>query len=317
MVMRALVTGGTGFIGSHIARRLLKDGHEVVITGTRTENAVPGTKLLECHFTGVDWWNGLSQRFDIVFHQAANNDTLETDYKEMYKANVEAPLVGLLMDIARNGCKRFVFASSTAVYGDGPAPYRETQPLAPLNAYAKSKAEFEKEFMLDLAENYPDVFVVGLRYCNVYGPGECHKGRRASMIQQIMASLLRKKRPRLFHDGEQKRDWIYIDDVVDANMAAAKYDGRTIFNCGYGKARSFNDVVRTCLAKINGPGVLYDCWPVEYFDNKFPDAYQEFTECDMNKARNELGFVPRFDLESGIRDYVPYLREKYFSDHSA
>ncbi len=314
--MRVLVTGGTGFIGSHIARRMVADGHEVIITGNQAENEVPGAKLLECHFNGINYWNGLERRFDLVFHQAANNNTMETDDKEMYMANVEGPLDSILLDAAKKGCKQFVFASSTAVYGNGPTPYKETQLLGPLNAYARSKVEFEKEFMLDMSKEYPDANIVGLRYCNVYGPGEDHKGKRSSMIRRIIMSILEGKRPRLFFDGEQKRDLIYIDDVVEANLLAAKYKGRTVFNCGFGTARSFNDIVRTVQKNIGPTERIMSSQP-EYFDNPNPEAYQEFTECSMKKAKDELGFVPRFDLEAGIRAYLPYLREKYFSLHSA
>ncbi len=293
--MRILVTGGTGFIGSNIALELLGQGHDVIITGTRTgEQQLPEFegKIIEGHLNDIDWKQ--CGKIDLVFHEAAINDTTFSDEKEMFRANVE-PAKKLFPFALNAGCKEIVFATSTAVYGNAKAPFKENGPVAPLNAYARSKLALEK-FAMDFASQHPQIKIVGLRYCNVYGPRENHKGKRATMIFQL-AQQMRKGNPKLFKFGEQKRDYIYVKDVVQANLLASKSGKNGIFNCGFGKAVSFNRLVEL-LNKALGTSRV-----PEYIENPFTAAYQDYTECDMALAKRELGFIPRFGIEKGIEDY--------------
>ena len=291
--MKILVTGGTGFVGSNLVRRLIAEGHEVTITGHETENSVPGVKkVLHLGLDGLDW--KFVEGIDVCFHQSANNNTLDMDEKEMYRANVQGP-IRLFHAMAETGCNKFVYASSTAVYGDSPAPYIEdTTPIAPLNPYGCSKAAFD-EFAMKFAKE-ENKSVIGLRYCNVYGPGESHKGKRASMIHQLYQQIKNKKKPVLFKDGEQKRDWLFIGDAVEANLAAMRYEGSGIFNIGSGIATSFNQVIhliRKALDEISST--------IKYIDNPNEAAYQDFTQCDITKAQKELKWVPKTNLSDGIR----------------
>ncbi|MHA1950110.1 MAG: NAD-dependent epimerase/dehydratase family protein [Candidatus Thorarchaeota archaeon] len=299
--MKALVTGGSGFVGSNLARELVNLGHEVTITGNSSERKVEGVKTLHLSFAGLDW-NKIKD-IDVLFHQAANNDTLDNNEHQMMIENVYSPLK-LFKHAYRNGCRRFVYASSTAVYGNSPAPYIESETqIEPLNAYAKSKQYFDDFAML--FSKAKDVKVVGLRYCNVYGPGEGHKGRRASMIYQLAKKMLTKESPKLFRDGEQKRDWIYVKDVVKANLLAAKYDGSGIFNCGTGVATSFNNLVKYIDQDI---GILRI--KPEYIDNPYEKAFQNFTQCDMSLAKKELGFTPDYDIRRGIKGTIDHIRSQ-------
>jgi ADP-L-glycero-D-manno-heptose 6-epimerase len=293
--MRVLVTGGTGFIGSNLVIRLLQDGHEVLITGCDAEQKIPGFrgKILQPGLLGIDW--EAIGKIDLLFHQAAINDTTLLDEREMLRANVDAS-EELFRRAVQGGCRRIVFASSTAVYGNAPAPYKEDGPLAPLNPYARSKLLLE-QCATQITRQHPAVIVVGLRYCNVYGPRENHKGPRASMIFQ-MAQQMRRGNPRLFQYGEQKRDYIYIADVVRANLLAAEASESCVVNCGFGTATSFNDLV----AELNRAMGL-DRKP-EYFDNPYADRYQSHTECDMALAREKLGFVPKVDIRQGLAAYL-------------
>lgn len=281
-------------MGSNLVLKLFEEGHEVLITGHDAENKPSGFKgkYLQPSFLGIDWDE--IGKVDVVFHEAAINDTTLNDRKEMLRANVDSSKE-LFERVAKNGCKRIVYASSTAVYGDAPVPFRENGNLNPLNVYGESKKMLD-EFAMDFSQKNPDVIVVGLRYCNVYGPGESHKGKRASMIYQL-AQQMKTQDPKLFEFGEQKRDWIYVKDVVGANMLAAEAKESTIVNCGFGQAVSFNEIVA-----ILNEAMEVNRKPI-YIKNPYEAAYQNFTFCDMTLAADKIGFKPKFDLKKGVQDY--------------
>ncbi len=291
--MRVLVTGGTGFVGSNLVRELIRLGNEVFVTGINSEQVLPeNVKNLGHDFASIDW-NSLGQ-IDVLFHQAAINDTTLQDKDLMFKVNVEGSKK-LFRTAVNHGCNRIVYASSTAAYGNGPAPYKEDQPLQPLNPYAESKKAVD-EFAMQLAAEFPQSVIVGLRYCNVYGPGEGHKEKRASMIYQLAQQML-KENPKIFKFGQQKRDFIYVKDVVTANLMAAEAKQSCIVNCGSGDATSFNEIIKI----LND--VLGTSRQPDYIDNPWGAAYQDHTQCDMNLAKEKIGFIPGFDIVKGIRDY--------------
>jgi ADP-L-glycero-D-manno-heptose 6-epimerase len=277
--MNALVTGGTGFIGSNLVKKLVKLGHMVIAVGNHVENTLPPrVKFLGTHLTGINW-KQLSG-VDVVFHQAANNNTLDHDAHEMHLANVEAPKT-LFKKAMERGCHQFVYASSTAVYG---------------------KALFDC-FAMDFAKEHK-VSVVGLRYCNVYGPGEGHKGKRASMIYQIYKQMKEGKSPKLFTDGEQKRDWCYVDDVVDINILASEFKGAEIFNVGTGWATYFNDIVKYWNEELEA-----DIAP-EYIPNPYEGVYQNHTECSVIKAYKHLNWQAKHNVRTGIAEFHKRLKEQ-------
>jgi ADP-L-glycero-D-manno-heptose 6-epimerase len=293
--MRALVTGGTGLVGSNLTRRLIADGAEVTITGNEAEQRIPGFtgKILHPGFLGIDW-DSLGP-VDVCFHQAAINDTRFPDRREMFRANLDASRA-LFDHVIRGGCRRIVYATSTAVYGRTTPPYREDGDLDLNTVYAESKRGLE--MLADaMVTEYPDVTFVGLRYCNIYGPGESHKGARATMIYQFAQQMLAGN-PRLFEFGEQKRDYIYVDDVVRANLLAANAGTSCVVNCGTGKTTTFARLVEI-LNEVMG----LSREPV-FIPNPFAATYQDHTECDMTAAREKIGFTPEYDTKTGIRAYA-------------
>jgi ADP-L-glycero-D-manno-heptose 6-epimerase len=171
---------------------------------------------------------------------------------------------------------------------------KESQRPAPLNVYGYSKLAMER-----LAERYADKLkhpIVGLRYFNVYGAGENHKGKFASMIGQLARQMRAGKRPRIFTDGEQKRDFVYIDDVIAANLAAMNSKTPGVFNVGSGAAGTFNQVVE----QLNR--VLRTDLQPDYFENPY-DFFQTWTEADLTQSRRVLKYDPKFDLRKGIDAY--------------
>ncbi|MBI2663491.1 NAD-dependent epimerase/dehydratase family protein [Candidatus Woesearchaeota archaeon] len=237
--MRALVTGGTGFIGSNLTEELIRLGYEVVITGFDNELKIDNFNgkfitgdLSEINFDKIGY-------VDVVFHQAANNDTTLLDRNKMFMDNLDSSK--RLFDWAiKNDCKSIVYASSTAIYGNVEAPFKEDGIKNPLNPYAESKLLLDN-YVQQLIKKQ-EINIVGLRYCNVYGKGEGYKGKRATMIYQLVQQMI-KGNPRLFKFGEQKRDYIYVKDVVKANLLASKSKESCIINCGSGRDYSFNYIV--------------------------------------------------------------------------
>jgi ADP-L-glycero-D-manno-heptose 6-epimerase len=298
-----LVTGGAGFIGSNLAKRLAREGHDV--TASDSFRSASFANLID--FTGdvltlkdhddVKSMIALG-RFDVIFHQAsitgmvgAKGENFD-DPRLMMRNNVET--FRKLLDWAVDTKARVVFASSCSVYGRGPVPMKESQPPDPLNIYAFSKLTMERLAMRKARElAHP---IVGLRYSNVYGPGEDHKGKLASMIHQLAKQMRAGKRPRIFTAGQQKRDFVYIEDVIQANLHAMRAKESGVYNAGAGRSWSFNEVIDE-LNRVLGTKLKPD-----YFDNPYSFT-QDWTETDQALARQKLGFEPAFDLRAGIQAY--------------
>jgi ADP-L-glycero-D-manno-heptose 6-epimerase len=195
---------------------------------------------------------------------------------------------------------KVIYASSAGVYGNSEPPMVEDRGLEPENIYGFSKLMMDR-IASDYMRRYPEMRIVGFRYFNVYGPREAYKGKTASMIYQLAVKMMRGERPRIFKWGEQKRDFVYIKDVVKANLLALEKDVSGIFNIATGRARSFNEIIEILNREL---GTNLE---TEYFDCPY-DFYQEYTEADISKARRELGYEPEYSLEEGIKDYLTYLR---------
>ena len=283
--MNVFLTGATGFIGSHTAKKLVDDGHVVTGTGVSTERTSHCTRLLTPSLIGINW--SAIRDIDAIVHLAANNDTLCEDEEEVMLANFYASTM-LFKHCMHMGCRKFVFASSAAVYGNSPSPQAEEDECVPLNPYGKSKLRFEK-FAKSFAEDN-GVSVVGLRYFNVYGPGEQHKGRRASMVYQIVRAVQQGRPVKLFKHGDQTRDWIHVSDVVNMTLDAMNVEGFHIVNVGTGSPRSFNDIVRAAGGTVS-----------EYIDCPFFAAYQSKTCASTKNAESLFGSRRFVTLEEGVR----------------
>ncbi len=308
--MRILITGGAGFIGSNIVKALQKKYPEadlVVLDNFSSgnfENLIDFKgELITGDITDRNFWNYLADlySFDVVFHQAAITDTTVSDQRKMTEVNTLA--FKYLLEIAlKRWNAKVIYASSAAVYGNCRAPMKENGCLKPENVYGFSKLMMDR-IAETYMRKYPEAKIVGLRYFNVYGPGESHKGKFASMVYQLAVKMAKGQKPRLFKWGEQKRDFVYIKDVVEANLLALEKDVSGIFNVGFGKARTFNELVQI-LNKVLGTDL-----EIEYFDNPY-SFYQNHTEADLTKSRSILGYSPKWSLERGVEDYIKTLKEE-------
>jgi ADP-L-glycero-D-manno-heptose 6-epimerase len=295
--MRILVTGAAGFVGSNLAKRLAADGHETValddFSSASWVNLVdfPGDVLTCDVSSNVDVLTS-AKPFDIIFHEGSITDTTVLDQRKMMHNNVEG--FRKVLDLAVGWGSRVIWASSAATYGRGPAPMRESQKAEPLNVYGYSKLAMER--LADQYRRHLRQPVVALRYFNVYGPGEAHKGKFASMIHQLAKQIRAGKRPRIFTPGTQKRDFVYIDDVLQANLKAAVAKTGGVFNVGCGQAFTFNQIVAE-LNRAFGTDLQPD-----YFENPYSFT-QDWTEANVGESRKALGYEPRFDLRKGVEAY--------------
>lgn len=320
-----IVTGAAGFIGSCLAGYLNELGYEnlILVDEFSREDKQPNyvAKKFKALVEREDlftWLNAQKKPVDFVFHLGARTDTTEFDYSIHQKLNVE------YSEKVWNYCTinnvPLVYASSAATYGSGELGYKDSHEvvhqLKPLNPYGVSKNEFDKWVLHQ--EDHPP-FWAGLKFFNVYGPNEYHKGRMASVIfhsyNQVKSNgfvKLFKSHKEGFKDGEQLRDFIYVKDILKvcvwlmntSNLPSALY------NLGTGNARSFIDLVNSTYAAIDtNPDIRFIDMPED-----LKDTYQYFTEADMQKLKS-AGYPESFySLEEGVDDYVRnYLSKgKYY-----
>jgi ADP-L-glycero-D-manno-heptose 6-epimerase len=300
-----IITGGAGFIGSNLTLALQQkfpDARLTVIDDFRSGNFknLAGYRgdFLAQNLAVLDWEEQFGkEKFDTIFHLASITDTTNHDQFEQVCDNVES--FRRILNFSRATKTRIIYASSAATYGPATEASVESNGAAPANVYAFSKVIMDNIATRAAAES-PDWIIVGLRYFNVYGPREAHKGVPASMVYHLSRQMKAGQRPRIFKHGEQKRDFVYVKDVVEGSIRALDAQGSGIYNLGSGQPRSFNELVDV-LNKCLGTN-----FPPDYIDN--PHAhYQNFTQADLTNARRALGYEPRFPLEDGVSDYMHWL----------
>ena len=333
-----VVTGAYGFIGSCMVSYLNQQGitdvvavddtlqfHKAVnLSGKKCVALIDRTKF-------IAWLSRNAQKIEVVFHLGARTDTTEFDYAIHKKWNLEYSKS--VYKICKQNGIPLIYASSAATFGNGEKGFEDmpdTMPfsLQPLNPYGVSKNEFDKWVLNDERGTQNDKYKesstfkwVGLKFFNVYGPNEYHKGRMASTIFHFFNKIKKTGCVNLFEshkdgikNGEQKRDFIYIQDIVKVLYWLYKNKTRVpcgIYNLGTGKARSFNDVVQNVFKNLDLPQhINYIPTPID-----IRDSYQYFTEANMNKLKYTAGYPFEFtSLETGIEDYVKnfLLPNKFF-----
>ncbi|MEJ5283907.1 MAG: ADP-glyceromanno-heptose 6-epimerase [Brevinematia bacterium] len=304
-----VVTGGAGFIGSNIVYRLNQRGIYDIIIVDSLKNSAKQRNLNALKFIDFidkeDFLLHLNsfKKISVIFHNGACSNTMETDGKYMMKNNYEYSKE--LLSYCINNKTRFIYASSASVYGNGLNGFREENECEyPLNVYAFSKYIFDQY----LRNNWNKITtqVVGLRYFNVYGQQENHKGKMASVINHFHNEIKNEGKMKLFEGSDGfVRDFIYVDDVVDVNLFFFDNPSiKGIFNCGTGKAESFLKIAEIMKS-------LYEGSKIEFVP--FPDAlkgkYQAFTQADLTNLR-KAGYKKEFtSLEEGVKKYVKFLKE--------
>jgi UDP-glucose 4-epimerase len=308
--MKALVTGGAGFIGSHIAAKLLSQGAQVRIldnlSSGREENlaACAAATLERGDITSPEDARRAVEGCDVVFHHAALVSVQESirQPEQSFRVNT-AGTVNMLLAAHAVGVKRFIMASSAAVYGDDPRlPKLESMVPTPLSPYGADKAAAENH--VSMAHRLWGLETVILRYFNVFGPRQDPQGDYAAVIPRFVSRLVNGQAPTIFGDGRQTRDFLYIDDVVAANLAACSSPhapGGT-FNVARGKAVSLLELLRS-LERATGLHVEPEFAPPR-------DGDIVHSAADVTLARRLLGLAPPTDLERGLAETARYFSGK-------
>jgi len=312
---RVLVTGGAGFIGSVLVWELNRRGCSQVVIADYPAHREKSVNLLGLQFTEIiepselpgRLTSGSIGKLDTIFHLGACSSTTETNEQYLRENNYEYSRN--LAEWALGAGVRFVYASSAATYGDGSAGMDDSDPrqlenLKPLNSYGQSKQWMDlhawREGWLDR--------IVGLKYFNVFGPNEYHKGDMRSVVCKSYTEVLHtgviqlfKSYRQQYRDGEQRRDFLYVKDAVAVTLhLAANRAANGIFNIGSGKARMWNDLARSVFAALGRePRIEYIEIP-----ESIRDKYQYFTQADISKIRAAGYDRPITSLEDAVRDYV-------------
>lgn len=308
--MRALVTGGGGFIGSHLVERLLADGHDVRVldnfaTGRR-ENllGLDGEfELVEGDLQSYERAHTAVRGCEVVFHQAALPSVPRSvqDPLTSNASNVIGTL-NVLLAARDSGVRRVVYASSSSVYGENPAmPKREDMPTLPIAPYAVAKLAGEG-YCRAFSRVY-EIETVALRYFNVFGPRQDPLSQYAAVIPNFITAILTDSSPVIFGDGEQSRDFTYIDNVVDANLLAADADGVAgeTFNVACGEHITLNRMLAD-LGEISGREV-----EATHLDPRPGDIRHSLA--DISRARELLGYDLRVEFAEGLRRTYAYYSE--------
>ncbi|MBI1396080.1 MAG: ADP-glyceromanno-heptose 6-epimerase [Betaproteobacteria bacterium] len=326
-----LVTGAAGFIGANLVKGLNAIGRTDILAVDNLTKADKFRNLADCDI--ADYWDKVDfleamaagkfdGQFEVVYHNGACSDTMGGDGRYMMENNYRYSMS--LLDWCQANGSRFIYASSAAVYGAGPVFREDRACERPLNVYGYSK------FLADqvVRRRRPTLAgqVVGLRYFNVYGPREAHKGRMASVAFHCFNQFRAEGTVKLFEGsggysaGEQRRDFVSVEDVVRVNLwLLERPDVSGIFNLGTGRAQTFNEVASTAVntlrrAEGKDPMTLADMQAhgvIEYvrFHEGLKDKYQSYTQADLAQLRDAGYEAPFLTVEQGVSRYVDWLLE--------
>ena len=328
--MRIIVTGAAGFVGANLVKALNGHGEREIIA---VDNLTRGEKirnLRDCEladYLDKEEFLDLVRRralgkADVVFHQGACSDTMETNGRYMMANNYRYSLELLRWCQAER--VPYVYASSASVYGLGPVFEESRAHERPLNVYGYSKFLFDQIVRLESPKFVAPV--IGLRYFNVYGPGEAHKTRMASVAYHQFNQFRSEGKVRLFEgshgypNGDQRRDFIHVDDVVGVNLFFWQKPATGIYNVGTGRAQPFNDVALAVVNSLRtsrnepqlGLAQAVRTGAIEY--TPFPEAlrgkYQAFTQADVTRLRAAGYDAPMMSVEQGTAAYMGWLQEQ-------
>lgn len=303
-----LVTGGAGFIGSHLVEECVDRGHDVTVVDDLTTGKRRNLRNVRdrIDFREMDLRSGdlgsVLEGVDWVLHQAALPSVPRSFEQVVESTEINVMGTVRLLEEARDlGVRRVVFASSSSVYGDREElPKDETMQPAPESPYAASKVTCE--MFAEIFSESMDLDVVGLRYFNVFGPRQSVDSDYAAVVPNFVTALLEGERPVIYGDGEQSRDFTYVEDVVRANMLGlADGEPGRVYNVGYNQRTTINDLLYE-IRRITGSQLE------PKYESERPGDVRH-SRADATRLREDTGFEPEFSVEDGLRRTVEWFRD--------
>ena len=304
--MNILVTGGAGFIGSHLTEELVKKGHSVTVIDnfsmgsmknlSRVEKKI---KIIKGDIRDEKAVRNATKGMDMVFNQAAASSSpmFLKNLREAVSVNVDG-FINLLNACRDADVKKLIYASTSSIYGNIKPPVHEEVYTPPLNFYASTKL-LNEHFATLFFKEY-GLETVGFRYMSIYGPNEKSKGIYANLASQFLWAMQKGEQPVLFGDGSQSREFTYVMDIVQANILAMESKKKVageVFNVGTGKTTSLNELV-AIINRILGKSIK-----PRYIENNV-NNYVSVQLSDISKIKKSLGYSPNYTLEKGIREII-------------
>lgn len=307
--MKILVTGGAGFIGSHVTDAFINQGHDVVVidnlSSGNTENINPKAKFYEVDIRNKEKINQIfeTEQFDVIDHHAAQMDVRKSVADPIFDAeNNILGTINLLEASAKTNVKKVIFISTGgAIYGEQDYfPADEQHPLRPLSPYGITKLTGEK-YLHFYYHTYNLSYVI-LRYANIYGPRQNPHGE-AGVVAIFTTKMLNQEQPIINGDGKQTRDYVYVGDVVNANVKALTYDKIDYFNIGTDIETDVNEIFRTINELTGGQ--------TDEIHGQAKPGEQLRSVLNWNKAKESLDWSPQTNLKAGLKNTVEFFRKKY------
>ena len=306
---KVVVTGGAGFIGSNLAQELSKENQVTVLDNLSTgyleniQNLINSGDIIfvKGSITDMNLLQKLFENVDYIFHQAAIpsvprsvKDPISSNY-----TNVNGTL-NVLVAARDNNVKKLVYASSSSAYGDTPVlPKREDMKPCPLSPYAISK--LAAEYYCQVFSEVYNLATASLRYFNVFGPRQDPSSEYAAVIPKFIGSILNDKSPIVYGDGEQTRDFTFVDDVVNANILAAESMSTGVFNIAGGKRISINDLAGLIME------ILDKDLDITHIEPQPGDIKHSLA--DISKAREQIKYMPKFNVKDGLKETVKWFQQ--------
>ena len=306
---KILVTGGAGFIGSNLCNMMSEKNHDVTafdnLSLGKTENLSDKVKFVQGDVNREEDLDKAGNDFDYIVHLAASSSA-PMFIKDMYYAyqNNVAGHVRVMQYAKKIGAKKMLFASTSSIYGNNPTPLTEDQQVVPPNHYSVTK--FAQENASRVFSSAEEMEIIGFRFMSIYGLNEGHKTTFANLVSQFIWDMDKDKKPVLYGDGTQERDFTNVKDVVQGIEKAIETDkkyGFTVFNIGTNTCINLLDLVKM-INKVMGKNI-----DPELIVNPVKEGYVKSQLADINKISNELGYKPTVELEDGIREIVENLKK--------
>ncbi|MBN2478043.1 NAD-dependent epimerase/dehydratase family protein [Candidatus Micrarchaeota archaeon] len=301
--MKIISTGAAGFIGSNLTKRLVNEGHQVLAVDnmhTGSEENLKGidVELMKCDSGEVEKWGSFEP--EAIFHNGIYSSSPMYVQNPYLTSKVIDEFLHIL-EYARKNDAKVVYASSSSVYNSIKPPHKEE--MVPLVKDFYTEARYPMDRLGILYNEFYGIQVTGLRYFSVYGPNEKSKGKYANLISQFLWAIKKGEKPVVYGDGNQTRDFTYVDDVVEANILSMDKGISGVFNVGTGKYITINNMIKLLNEKM---GTNLE---PEYVENPIKNYVYE-TQADVEKAREVLGFEAKVKLEEGIEKLVEHYRDE-------